>query len=250
MRATHWNIRDARSNLHSLCTIGGDRVRAAFAGVLMNRSTLAALVVALMLGSGIAGYLIGRPADRSTSSAAHPHGNATDTDAPAARAAPATPAAPRQPPTPAAAPTRPRPAAAAAAPDEPFAYRRFSSTPAAPRPRPASPSTSRWPTSQREIRRLRAHHARGEVGAARGRRQALHRRPGLRPGLPVRLLPGLPRPRRRQARRGAQGRRGAGRASRRRHPARQGLHPAARHAPPACRSPPSTSPSSASRSIA
>ena len=30
----------------------------------MNRSSLAALVVALMLGSGIAGYLIGRPADR------------------------------------------------------------------------------------------------------------------------------------------------------------------------------------------
>ncbi len=30
----------------------------------MNRSTLAALVVALMLGSGVAGYLIGRPADR------------------------------------------------------------------------------------------------------------------------------------------------------------------------------------------
>ena len=29
----------------------------------MNRSTLAALVVALMLGSGIAGYLIGRPID-------------------------------------------------------------------------------------------------------------------------------------------------------------------------------------------
>src|SRR5262249_54293573 len=29
----------------------------------MNRSTLSAVVVALMLGSGIAGYLIGRPSD-------------------------------------------------------------------------------------------------------------------------------------------------------------------------------------------
>jgi len=29
----------------------------------MNKSTLSALVVALMLGSGIAGYLIGKPGD-------------------------------------------------------------------------------------------------------------------------------------------------------------------------------------------
>ena len=29
----------------------------------MNKSTLSALVVALMLGSGIAGYLIGKPVD-------------------------------------------------------------------------------------------------------------------------------------------------------------------------------------------
>ena len=81
----------------------------------MNRSTLAALVVALMLGSGIAGYLIGKP------------GEALDRAPP--RTASATPA-----PTPATptAPAAPRPAAPtqvaqpAAAPNEAFAYRRLS----------------------------------------------------------------------------------------------------------------------------
>jgi len=83
----------------------------------MNRSTLAALVVALMLGSGIAGYLIGTPGqqlDRSppprTASAVTP--------------APATPAVP--PAAPASGSTAPTPITQpAAAPNEPFAYRRL-----------------------------------------------------------------------------------------------------------------------------
>src|SRR4051812_15988761 len=94
----------------------------------MNRSTLAALVVALMLGSGVAGYLIGRPADRVDT----PTRTATVTQpTPAAPAAPATPATPTTPvaaPTAPAAPTSTAPVPlpqAAAAPDEPFAYRRF-----------------------------------------------------------------------------------------------------------------------------
>jgi alpha-2-macroglobulin len=100
----------------------------------MNRSTLAALVVALMLGSGIAGYLIGRPADRVDSS---PRTAAVPAPAaPAPQVAPVTPATPVA--TPVAAPTAPATPAPpaslapvplpqpAAAPDEPFAYRRFS----------------------------------------------------------------------------------------------------------------------------
>src|SRR5579872_5375367 len=73
----------------------------------MNRSTLAALVVALMLGSGIAGYLIGTP------------GQSVDR-APPTRGATVTP-----PPTTTAAnqSTAPTPIARPAAPDEPFAYR-------------------------------------------------------------------------------------------------------------------------------
>src|SRR5712675_352000 len=59
----------------------------------MNRSTLAALVVALMLGSGITGYLIGKP------------GDSVDQVPPPPRTATAAPPA-------------------AAAPNEPFAYRR------------------------------------------------------------------------------------------------------------------------------
>ena len=78
----------------------------------MNRSTLAALVVALMLGSGIAGYLIGRPAQ--TVDQAPPSRTATTTPTPAPMAPTATPV---QAPTPV---TRP-----AAAPAEPFNYRRF-----------------------------------------------------------------------------------------------------------------------------
>lgn len=82
----------------------------------MNRSTLAALVVALMLGSGIAGYLIGKP------------GDSVDKAPPAKTATVATPAA--TPPTPAATPPAAQPTPApvaqpAAAPNEPFAYRRL-----------------------------------------------------------------------------------------------------------------------------
>ena len=70
----------------------------------MNRSTLAAVVVALMLGSGIAGYLVGRPGDFL--------------DRAPATASTAKPAAPAKTATPAALPTP------AAAPNEAFAYRR------------------------------------------------------------------------------------------------------------------------------
>jgi uncharacterized protein YfaS (alpha-2-macroglobulin family) len=105
----------------------------------MNRSTLAALIVALMLGSGVAGYLIGRPIERLDE---QPRIAAvTPAPAPAAPAAP-TPTAPPPAATPASAPTptATTPATApstssdslapvplpqpAAAPDEPFAYRR------------------------------------------------------------------------------------------------------------------------------
>ncbi|MDP2333787.1 MAG: alpha-2-macroglobulin [Reyranella sp.] len=82
----------------------------------MNRSTLAALVVALMLGSGITGYLIGTPGDSLDRS---PPPRTASTAAPA----PATPAAPA---APASGPTAPAPLAQpATAPDEPFAYRRL-----------------------------------------------------------------------------------------------------------------------------
>ena len=73
----------------------------------MNKSTLGALVVALMLGSGIAGYLIGKPGD--TIDRPPPARTATTT-APQ----PSTPARPAV--TPAAQPTP--------APNEAFAYRR------------------------------------------------------------------------------------------------------------------------------
>ena len=76
----------------------------------MNRSTWAALVVALMLGSGIAGYLIGSPGD-SVDRAAPPR---TATTAPTS-AATARPTA-----TPVAQPTQ------ATVPAEPFRYRRLS----------------------------------------------------------------------------------------------------------------------------
>jgi uncharacterized protein YfaS (alpha-2-macroglobulin family) len=88
---------------------------------LMNRSILASFVVALMLGSGIAGYLLGRPAD-TIDKASPPSRTATVT--PAAPGATATPAQPQANPQQATAPTpiaQPRPA-----PDEAFAYRRLS----------------------------------------------------------------------------------------------------------------------------
>jgi alpha-2-macroglobulin len=72
----------------------------------MNRSTLAALIVALMLGSGIAGYLIGQPGD----SIDRPPPSRTATTTPA-------PATPSPAPTPVSQP--------APAPTEAFAYRRL-----------------------------------------------------------------------------------------------------------------------------
>src|SRR5882757_6512943 len=74
----------------------------------MNRSTLTAIVVALMLGSGIGGYLIGRPAEHAD----HPTVSAT--------APQTTPARQVSTPPQAAAPVP------AAAPTEAFAYRRLS----------------------------------------------------------------------------------------------------------------------------
>ena len=89
----------------------------------MNRSTLSALVVALMLGSGIAGYLIGKPDRlRRHGSTARPHGNCTGTDAAAAAAAPQRP--PRRVRAHAGRPADDSPAPAA--PAEAFAYRRLS----------------------------------------------------------------------------------------------------------------------------
>ena len=80
----------------------------------MNRSTLAALVVALMLGSGIAGYLLGTPGD-SIDRAAPPPRTATATPPPNTTTTPTTPQSTA--PTPIA---QPKPA-----PDEAFAYRRL-----------------------------------------------------------------------------------------------------------------------------
>ena len=80
----------------------------------MSRSTLAALVVALMLGSGIAGYLIGSPAE-SIDRLVPP--TVASTDKPAT-AAPATGKSADMAPV-----ALPKPAAA---PNEPFAYRRLS----------------------------------------------------------------------------------------------------------------------------
>ncbi len=85
----------------------------------MNRSTLAALVVALMLGSGIAGYLIGKPSD------------SVDRPAPT-RSVAAPPIAPPTTPPPASTPPAPAPQSAAPAPlaqppalpTDPFAFRR------------------------------------------------------------------------------------------------------------------------------
>ena len=220
----------------------------------MNRSTLAALVVALMLGSGIAGYLIGRPADR-VDTRPEPPPHATDTGGSRAGARRhAGHAAWRHRPPAAPAPTSTAPVPLpqpAAAPDEPFAYRRFALDSSRAEAEACLAFNKPLATGERQLCRLCAHHARGEVGAARGRRQALHRRPGLRPGLHgAACCTGLPGPRRRQARRGARTstwRWAPGRPSSP-CPARASSCRAA--APPACRSPPSTSPRSASRSIA
>ncbi|MBL0897202.1 MAG: hypothetical protein IBJ17_00695, partial [Reyranella sp.] len=80
----------------------------------MNRSTLAALVVALMLGSGVAGYLVGRPGD-SLDRPQPPRVAATTT--PAAPAATQAPTSTTSGPTPIAQPPT--------LPSDPFAYRRL-----------------------------------------------------------------------------------------------------------------------------
>ena len=85
----------------------------------MNRSTLAALVVALMLGSGIAGYLIGRPGDSLDRLPPAP-----STAAPPA-SAPATPTPPASPPAQTAQSSAPAPIAQPPAPPSaPFSFRR------------------------------------------------------------------------------------------------------------------------------
>lgn len=81
----------------------------------MNRSTLAALVVALMLGSGMAGYLVGRPGDSVDKPQPPRVASATTSAAPPAPAAP--PASTATAPTPIAQPPAP--------PSDPFAYRRL-----------------------------------------------------------------------------------------------------------------------------
>src|SRR5216683_5991058 len=116
-------IRQTPQCLHNLKY----KVRSLSAGVLMNRSTLAALVVALMLGSGITGYLIGKPGDSVDQAPPPPR---TATTAPPAAAPPAPPpAAPSA--APAATPTRsmaPTPAAPpATAPSDRCACRRGAS---------------------------------------------------------------------------------------------------------------------------
>ena len=82
----------------------------------MNRSTLTALVVALMLGSGITGYLLGTP--EGSIDRPPPSQVASTPPSPSAPATPAT-TAPTVPPAPGPL------AQPAAAPNEPFAYRRL-----------------------------------------------------------------------------------------------------------------------------
>lgn len=86
----------------------------------MSRSTLAVLVAALMLGSGIAGYLIGKPVD-SLELPPRPTVTATNSPGKAPGSPAATPVAPANG-TSMAPVALPRPAAA---PNEPFAYRRL-----------------------------------------------------------------------------------------------------------------------------
>ncbi|WP_428658500.1 alpha-2-macroglobulin family protein [Reyranella sp.] len=88
----------------------------------MNKTMLSALIVALMLGSGIAGYLIGKPTD-SLDTAAPPTRTATAPAPQTPAPAPQAPVAQRPAPTPATLPTT---TPAPTAPAEAFAYRRLS----------------------------------------------------------------------------------------------------------------------------
>ena len=197
----------------------------------MNRSTLAAVIVALMLASGIAGYLIGKPGEilDKPPQASRRAGSRRAAATPPARRRPHRRAARRRPrPRAAAPPPRRRPPAARGRARRdlrlsPFRHRQ---QPARGRGLPCLQQAAGH--GRRQVCRLCPHRARGEVGAARGRRQAVHRRPRLRPGLHRAAAGRLARRRRREARRGEERRRGAGRAAGGRHPAGQGLHPAAR----------------------
>ena len=197
----------------------------------MNRSTLAALIVALMLGSGITGYLIGKP------------GNSVDQIPPAPRTAVAAPpaAAPPAPPpaaqapsaAPAATPARsmaPTPVTQpAAAPNEPFAYRRVAIDSS--RPEAEACLAFNKPLATGDIKYADYVRISPEVKSALRVVDDRLCIGGLTYGqdytvTDARRLPGQQR---RQAQRRNEGRRGAGRPPGRRHPAGQGLHPAARH---------------------
>ena len=204
----------------------------------MNRSTLSALVVALMLGSGIAGYLIGKPAD-TVDRPRRPRAPRTATPPPG-DCRPPTPAAPR------AHAGRPT-----GGPGEAFAYRRISIDSAAAEAEAClffnKPLASADTVKYADYLRL-SPEAKSAVRAVDDKLCIA----GLAYGqdYAVTLLPGLPGADGSQARRGAQGRRGARRRVRPRSPCRARAS-SCRAAPlPACRSAPSTSASSASRSIA
>ena len=201
-----------------------------------------------MLGSGIAGYLIGKPGRlrRSSHRRRARHRNRDHAAPPAPHAAGAAPSGPGAGTLDGA--HADRPAGRRARPN-PSPIAGSASTAAAPEAEPACLQQAAG-HGRREIRRLRAHRAGGEVGAARGRRPALHRRPHLRPGLHGHAAGRASRARRRQARRRAQGRAWRWAPARPSSPCRARASSCRAAPPPACRSPPSTSPRSASRSIA
>ena len=134
----------------------------------MNRSTWAALVVALMLGSGIAGYLIGSPATPSIEHRRRrePPQTTPPLPAPHRPSGPAGSAARRS-------RRRPRPAAQpAAVPVEPFRYSRLSLDNSSAEAEACLYFNKPLAADDVQVRRLPAHLARGEVGDPRGRRQA------------------------------------------------------------------------------
>ena len=92
----------------------------------MNRSTLTAMVVALMLGSGVAGYLIGQPRDSVDRPVPPPRTATTAPTPPAPVPTPTPTPMPTPPPVQVAQPTPPATALPAPAPEEGFVYRRVS----------------------------------------------------------------------------------------------------------------------------
>ena len=235
MRATRWKIREQRSRLHSVCTICGIEFGRFCGG---SHESVDAGCSGRGSHAGIGGRrLLDREARRpGRHTTQNRRRNTADTGSPRARRSGHARAAPT---TPVAAPTARRhrrpdlDGAGSAAAARRRAGRALRLSPLRPRQQPRRrrglPCLQQAAgDQQRQLCRLRDDHARGEVGAARGRRPAVHRRPGLRRELQGAAALGLPGPRRRQARRGQGRRGGAGRPARRRHPARQGLHPAAR----------------------